>query len=239
LWRVPRRSLVAAVRVPPHRDRMLLVLFGAAGFVWWLLIGVLTQAGFSGNDRYLVLGAALIAIAGGTGWGWGAYSLGRVLRRLSSVVSLPRANAAAVAGGTLAAVVLFMALPPWIGANIVDVPRTHRALVYQAHLREDMNKAVQELGGGGRIRRCGTIMTEGFQVPMLAWTLGVHTHQVQASPLPNAPLPPAPNVIFQTRAQRHAHLLPFVRDWSNIPYRLVAHVRTFRVYASCASNLTP
>ncbi len=55
-------------------------------------------------------------------------------------------------------------------------------------------------------------MTEGFQVPMLAWTLGVHTTQVQASPVSSAgPPPPAPNVIFQTRAQRNAHLLPLLQ----------------------------
>ena len=79
-----------------------------------------------------------------------------------------------------------------------------------------------------------TSLTEGFQVPMLAWTLGVHTLGVQASPLTGAPLPPPPNVIFQARAQRHAHLLPFVRAWHGVHYRLVAHVRTFRVYeANC------
>jgi hypothetical protein len=82
-------------------------------------------------------------------------------------------------------------------------------------------------------------MTEGFQVPMLAWTLGVHTLQVQASPLPGQPVPPAPNVIFQTRAQHHASLLPRVRDWSaSVPYQLVAHVRTFKVYAHCAGKVT-
>jgi hypothetical protein len=82
-------------------------------------------------------------------------------------------------------------------------------------------------------------MTEGFQVPMVAWTLGVHTVRVDASPLPGAPLPPAPNVIFQTRAQRHASLLPSVRDWSAaVPYQLVAHVRTFKVYSHCAGKVT-
>jgi hypothetical protein len=82
-------------------------------------------------------------------------------------------------------------------------------------------------------------MTEGFQVPMVAWTLGVHTLQVEASPLPGQAIPPAPNVIFQTRAQRHASLLPRVRDWSRVvPYQLVAHARTFKVYSHCAGKVT-
>jgi hypothetical protein len=72
---------------------------------------------------------------------------------------------------------------------------------------------------------------------MLAWNLGVHTLQVQASPLaPPPPNAPAPNVIFQTRAQRHASLLPRVRDWPTMNYVVVARLRTFRVFASCAGG---
>ena len=82
-------------------------------------------------------------------------------------------------------------------------------------------------------------MTEGFQVPLLAWTLGVHTADVQAAPLAGEPLPPAPNVIFQTRAQSNASLLPRVRSWSGtVPYQYVAHARTFRVYSHCAGRVT-
>jgi hypothetical protein len=200
-----------------------------------VLISVLTQAGFSGNDRYLVLGAALIAIAGGVAWGWAAYALAGLLRRLTRASPVRQLAgpvvSSAVAVALLAA--LFLAIPPWIGAKI---PYTHRALVYQAHLREDMRRTVQVLGGPARILRCGTVMTEGFQVPMVAWNLGVHTDQVEASPLKGTPLPPPPNVIFQARAQRHAHLLPFVRSWSTTHYQLVAHVRSFRVYANCAGG---
>jgi len=97
-----------------------------------------------------------------------------------------------------------------------------------------MTAAVQKLGGPARVLACGSVMTEGFQVPMLAWTLGVHTLGVQASPLTGAPLPHAPNVIFQARAQRSSHLLPVVGAWTHTHYRLVAHVRTFRVFeANC------
>ena len=35
-------------------------------------------------------------------------------------------------------------------------------------------------------------MTEGFQVPMVAWTLGVHTLQIQAPPAAGAPPGPPP-----------------------------------------------
>jgi hypothetical protein len=117
---------------------------------------------------------------------------------------------------------------------VVDLPRTHRALVYQADLRTDLSAVIRKAGGSAAILRCGSVMTEGFQVPMVAYNLGVHTLRIQASPQ-SRPLPPAPAVILQTRAQRSSHLLPVVHDWSSAHYRLVAHVRTFRLYSICPS----
>jgi hypothetical protein len=238
------------LRLSGPRERALaaVVLAGVTGLVWWILIAILTQAGFSGNDRYLVLGAALIDIAGGVAWGWAALALARVIRRRlegqrgGDVAGTGRgvggggvAGWAAVALGAIG----FVVLPNFIGPNVIDLQRTHRALVYQAHLRHDAATAVRRLGGPSRVIACGSVMTEGFQVPMLAWTLGVHTMQIEAAPLPGQGVPPAPNVIFQTRAQRNASLLPRVRDWSSaVPYQLVAHVRTFRVYSHCAGKVT-
>ena len=115
----------------------------------------------------------------------------------------------------------FLMLPNWVGGNLIDIQRTHRSLVYQAHLRQDVPKIVAD-SAPPSCWRCGTVMTEGFQVPMVAWTLGVHTLQVQASPVSaSAPPPPAPNVVFQTRAQRNAHLLPLLRTWPGTHYQLV------------------
>jgi hypothetical protein len=73
---------------------------------------------------------------------------------------------------------------------------------------------------------------------MLAWNLGVRTSWIQAPPAHASNPGVPPNVIFQTRAQRHASLLPIVRAWSGTSYRLVTHVRTFRVYAQCAGGAT-
>jgi len=221
--------------------RAWMLTLGAFGFIWWLGIAVETQAGFSGNDRYLVLGTAPIAIVGGIAWGWFAQTVAGVLRGLAERTSSLRRLAAPTftpAAGAVLAVVLFLAVPPWIGRNIISLPRTHRALVYQAHLREDLTKAVSELGGPAHVLRCGTVMTEGFQVPMVAWTLGVHTLAVEDPPSNIAQPGAPPNVIFQTRSQSNTSLLPVVRAWKTTHYALVAHVRTFTVYANCAGGVT-
>ena len=68
---------------------------------------------------------------------------------------------------------------------------------------------------------------------MVAWTLGVHTLDVAASPANGAPVPPPPNVILQTRAQRNATLLPIVHSWKTTAYTFAEHQRTFRLFTHC------
>jgi hypothetical protein len=204
-----------------------LLALAAAGFGWWVVVAVETQAGFSGNDRYLALSAALVSVAGGVAWGLGTDWVARPL-------SPARRWAAPVCA--LLATAVFVAVPSWIGRSIVNVSSTRRALSYQALLRDDLSNTVPALGGPARILRCGTVMTEGFQVPIVAWMLGVHVARVQQPPASAAEPGPAPNVVFQTRATRTSFLLPILGAWTHVHYRLVAHVRTFRVYSSCANR---
>jgi len=229
------------------RARAWLLGLGLFGFVWWLGIAFETQAGFSGNNRYLVLGTAPVAIAGGVAWGWFSRTLADWIRRLAgalgSGVRRLTAPIFTIPAGTIVAIGLFLAVPPWIGKNIISLPRTHHALVYQAHLREDLTAAVQKAGGKQALLNCGPVMTEGFQVPMVAWTLGVRTLRVQAEPSQLVG-PPWPAVILQTRAQSKSTLLPtpaqiiaWEHDGAN--YKLVAHVRTFRVFSTCAAKAPP
>jgi hypothetical protein len=226
------------------RARAWLLGLGLFGFVWWFGISLETQAGFSGNNRYLVLGTAPVAIAGGIAWGWFAGAVPKLWRGLAQRWSIARAlssGAVAAGAGIVVAVALFLAVPPWIGQNIISLPRTHHALVYQAHLRDDLSTAVREAGGASALLSCGAVMTEGFQVPMVAWTLGVHTLRVEAEPGKLAG-PPWPNVILQTRAQSNSSLLPSpaqIRAWEaeGARYRLVAHVRTFRVFSTCPAKV--
>jgi hypothetical protein len=217
-----------------------IAIAASLAIVWWVVISVMTQIGFSGNDRYLILGAALMQIAGGVGFGWAALELGRALPRLLGRIGAPSGRLSTNLGawGAAAAVaVVFMLLPTWIG-GLVHLRRAHRALVYQAHLRTDMAKAVQLAGGRAKVLSCGSVMTEGFQVPMLAWQLHVHTDQIQAPPAAGTTPSPPPNVVFRTRAQSNATPLPSLSDWPNVRYRRAVHARTFSVYSNCTGNVT-
>ena len=137
------------------RARAWLLGLGLFGLVWWLGIAFETQAGFSGNNRYLVLGTAPVAIAGGIAWGWFSRTLADWIRRLgarlgSGPAAADRRGVRRSPPGRSWPIGLFLAVPPWIGTNIVSLPRTHHALVYQAHLREDLTAAVQKAGGSER-----------------------------------------------------------------------------------------
>ncbi len=124
------------------------------GLVWFVVIAVLTQAGFSGNNRYLVIGSALVEICGAVAWGWAAQEIGNLLA--APLQAGPRASRARAqrrhsgwprwASSGLA----FLALPNWVGRNLIDIPRTHHAIVYQAHLREDLTKIVASTAGPPR-----------------------------------------------------------------------------------------
>jgi hypothetical protein len=241
LWRTREQWWKRRVVSAGIRARAWLLGLGVFGFVWWLGVAIETQAGFSGNNRYLVLGTAPVAIAGAVAWGWFTGALAEAVRKLSarSAEGGRLGGGVSIPAGAAVAVVLFLALPSWIGKGIVSLPRTHHALVYQAHLRSDLSDAVAKAGGADALLRCGPGMTEGFQVPMVAWTLGVHTLRIQATPSKLVG-PPWPAVILQTRAQSNSHLLPTpaqIIAWkqAGARYRLVAHVRTFRVFSTCAS----
>jgi len=234
LWRRHRER--GAWRLESTREHALAALLAAAllGLGWFVLIGLMTQAGFSGNDRYLVLGAALIDIAGAAAFGWAAIELARLVAGRRGA---PTPGPPLIAGAVVLLLAVYLVFPNWVGGGLINIQRTHGILVYQARLRQDAARAIQDLGGRDRVLACGSVMTEGFQVPMLAYDLDVHILRVEANPQPGQPVPPAPNIVFQARANRGSHLLPLLRTWPGTHYRQVVRLRAFRVSEACAAKV--
>jgi hypothetical protein len=239
LWRTRGSARSAGAWSPAARSWAWLLALGAGGLVWWLGIAAETQAGFAGNARYLQPGTALVAIAGGVAWGSIALLAARALRRgaqLTRVLPGLAWSTASLAGAALAAAAL-IALPPWIGRNVIDLPRVGHELEYQAGLRSDLGQAVAASGGARALLSCGTIMTEGYQVPMVAWVLGVGTARIEPPP-PHLAGAPWPAVILQTRAHLGSALLPApaqIAAWEHegAHYTVRSRVRTFSVLSTC------
>jgi hypothetical protein len=204
---------------------------GLAGLSWFVVIAVMTQVGFSGNDRYLVLGAALLDVCAAVGFGWLALALTRVAQW---ALSTP---AAAAALGTAMCAAVFAVAPGWIATvDFVSLPKVHRALLYQAHLRESLPRAIAFAGGATRLLRCGRVMSEGFQVPMVAYALDVPTTRVLAPPASPATAGRAPNVILQTRATQSSTQLPIVRDWPSLHDSYRGSAGPWRTFTRCVSG---
>jgi hypothetical protein len=209
---------------------------GIGGLAWFVVISVMTQMGFSGNNRYLVLGGALLDVCGAVGFGCLAVELAVACTRIAPGGSFALRRGALA--GTAVAAAVFALLPAWVqGSDFVALPKIHRALLYQARLREDLGQAIA-LGGGRRhLLACGSVMVEGFQVPMVAYALDVPTTRVLAPPAsPTAP-GPEPDTILQTRATQSSRQLPRVRAWRTEDYTYRGSAGPWNTFTrQCASG---
>ncbi len=241
LWRTYRRAGLAGLRTDRSQARLTAALLGVGGLAWFVVIAVMTQVGFSGNNRYLVLGSAMVDICGAVGFGWAAHELA-VLGSRRWRASGHRALSAGLQWAAAAVVsLIFLLVPNWVGNNMISIPRTHGSLVYQAHLREGMNGLIKRFGGAGKVLGCGTVMTEGFQVPMVAFVLDVPTTRIEAPPTLGGeahaqPAEDAPNLILQTRDTRSAHLLPLLSTWPTVHYHYAGTAGPVRMFTQGCSG---
>jgi hypothetical protein len=236
LWQTYRRAGLAGLRTERSQARLTAALMGVGGLAWFVVIAIMTQVGFSGNNRYLVLGSAMVDICGAVGFGWAAYEVARLVSRRGMVA------AAAQWGATVLLALIFLGLPNWVGNNMISIPRTHGSLVYQAHLRQGVNDLINRFGGAGKVLACGSVMTEGFQVPMVAFALDVPTTRIEAPPTLGGaahaqPAEDAPNLILQTRDTRSAHLLPLLSTWPTVHYHYAGTSRSVHMFTQgCAGG---
>ena len=224
IWRAWRRRASAAgtaLREQAHRPEGILLGLAALALLWFLEISAMTQYGFSGNQRYMVIGGGLVMVVGGVGWGFMAWKLGELLARW-----IRPASGSAV--GVLIAVAGFLFIPGWVGPNVVDLSSLNHSLRYQAELRQDVQAIITRAGGATKVLACGRVETENYQVPMVAWYLGVQSVKV-ADELPPATAKSA-NVIFQTRVTGTAQLRPVIP--AGVHYTVITQ-RTYRLFEHC------
>jgi hypothetical protein len=145
----------ALAALAARRAAAVLALAGAA---WIGIVALMSQAGFSGEPRYLLPGAALVAVGGAAG-------LVRV-RRLLPVA--------------LAAVAVFGAIR---AADLADLgPR----LDHQHQLAADLERAIDAAGGRDAILACGRPAVGRYRGTLLAYHLDVPKRTVLADGEPGA-----------------------------------------------------
>ncbi|MGE4428083.1 MAG: hypothetical protein AB7G37_16655 [Solirubrobacteraceae bacterium] len=196
LW-APSGSLSPRVR---RRTTIGVALLGLA---WLGVVLVMTERGFSGNERYLVPPAALLIVAF-------CATAGAILVRVP-VQARWIAFVAMVTGVAVAAA--------------ADVPHQTDKVEYEARMVADLPRAIEAAGGAERIKACAPVHTHKLMVPQLAWRLRLHTSQIDYRPFgPYA-------VIFRTRITKDRQIHPVARDIPGI--REIARTRRWIVEAAC------
>jgi hypothetical protein len=174
-------GVVAAIALPAARPARLAL---AAGAAWIALVAAMAQAGFSGEPRYALPGAALVAIAGAAGL----------------VAAARAARPSWRAGAAVAAAVLLA------GATVprlAHLPELRRTQDYQRGLDGDLAAAVRAAGGRDAVLACGRPYAGPLRGPLLAYRLDVAKRRVGFEPR-------APGVVFRSRLRRDDAAAPAV-----------------------------
>lgn len=184
VWMMAVVGFVLAL-VPLRRRVVAPLVFALMPIAWIGLVVQMTESGYAGNPRYLLLGTAMACVLAGAAFGTviGAGSL--LAARLDTRLALP------------ATLVLFAAGVA-IGWNSDVLLRFERWERLDSYLRNEevhrsgLPAAIALAGGSDRVVECGQMTTNNFQVPMVAWYLGVHQQQVGLDPA-------GPGTTFQTK----------------------------------------
>ncbi|MDP9345510.1 MAG: hypothetical protein M3P44_07275, partial [Actinomycetota bacterium] len=151
---------------PSRREARVALALGVIAVIWVAEVAYMTNDGFSGNARYLIMPAAIVCVLGGLGLGWLIAALARL--RLA-------------AGPGAIALVVLAALAVGVPAA-ADLPDAIDSIGYQSRLTDGVGPVIERAGGPAALRRCGDAYTGPFQVPVVAWHLRVHTSAVNLHP---------------------------------------------------------
>ncbi len=181
------------------------LLLAGIGATWLGEVALMAELGFSGERRYALPGAALIALAGGAG-------VALAVTRLRA----PEAWRRVAAGGAVALFALGLVAS-------MDSPRATRdSQRWRAGLDRDLRAGIDRAGGRDRLLRCGRPYVGRFRGTLLAYRLEVSKETVDFAPR-------APGVVFASR------LSPTSTEQPEAPpgFGPLARVGRWRLAASC------
>ncbi|MDQ3588502.1 MAG: hypothetical protein M3350_05845 [Actinomycetota bacterium] len=201
-------------------DRPVLALF-AGGCAWFALVAVMTEAGYAGNSRYLIVSLTAITVLAGVGAAFALRGAGAVAERLTG---RPWAARAVIVAGAAVAVCL-VALPVMgqKGDSFVEkrFVKSRKLVAHEASLWPNLERVIAAAGGKERLKACGGLYSGPYQTQMVAYELGVHGAQVRS--LEGTPPPGAG---FRTRTIPTG---PLVIELTDRRYRQIAREGKWRV----------
>jgi hypothetical protein len=149
-----------AVARRPREGPLLAV--AALGVVLVAIVALMTQAGYSGNPRYLIPVGAVLCVLAGVG--------------VAGLLTLaPTPQSGLLRAGISIAVVAVAFLLVYNKEHL-DVVR--QDLDIETQLNDGLKGAVAVAGGSKAVLACGKPVTGAYQVPALAWRLGVHGRMI-------------------------------------------------------------
>jgi hypothetical protein len=125
----------------------LALLPAAAGVTWIGTVALMSELGYSGEERYAMPGVALVAITAGAGAGW-------ALRGRRALIA--------------AALVLAA-----VGESAPGLADDARSLRHEAALYGSLDDAVAAAGGRAAVLSCSPVHTASYSRPAMAWRLRV------------------------------------------------------------------
>jgi hypothetical protein len=148
-----------------RRDWATLVLTGGAA-AWLLLVAAMTQAGYAGNQRYLIIPTAAISVLAGIG----------VARLVQGAMALARRRfeERTVRAVALATVAVGLAISgPAIAFKLDNATTIRKSLGFEAEVWSELKEGIDEAGGRDALLACGTQYSGAFQTQMIAYELRV------------------------------------------------------------------
>jgi hypothetical protein len=181
---------------------------------WLVLVALMTEAGYSGNQRYLLAPTALLYVVAGAG-----------LAQLMGVLVVTRPGR--IAAGAVAVLAVAGSLI-WAADRM---PFMFRDVRFQARVAQNLDVAIDRMGGRDAILDCGAPFTNKYLVQLVAWKLHVHGEQVLLEP-------PARGGAVMLRA-RHALMAraePPLDSLQDRPtHRFGARTALWRVETACGA----
>ncbi|MFL5925468.1 MAG: hypothetical protein ACJ77E_00840 [Gaiellaceae bacterium] len=172
-------TVFACVSFVRRREHAATAILGLGCAIWIATVAVMSQFGYTGNPRYLIPAAVFVCVLAGIG-----------TAMLVRFVCLGRRHRAARTASAIAMVAILAALAPFAASAVHRMRSDADGIRRQHAVFIDLGRAVSRAGGRARVIACGHVSTGPFEVPMVAWTLGVHIGDVGITP---------PSIIFRAR----------------------------------------